>query len=101
MMLSRNLVKNLKRYELYSNVDNENILYAMSKEEYENKMNIIENYDNQEENVPDEYKVNVFPLVNFKLFGFSIGPYDIIGDSTISIPINKLHWIFVCRSYEL
>lgn len=94
-MKNREIIPDLEKYNVFVDVQNNENLYAITKEEYEKVRTISKGYDSSVEKVPDEFKIKVFRMGLVDDTDPYHDKYDIIDANPIDFPINRYHWTWI------
>ena len=66
--------------------------YYLTREVFEEVLNITKKYNNKEENVPIEYTIDAFPLEKTGEKDGNNDVYETSSETPVKFPVNKIEW---------
>lgn len=95
-MKNRYILTSLDDYVVFTDVNDREVLCAITKEEQKRKMEIVRKYGYKDEDVPDEHTVKAYRMGMIENNDPYHDKYDIIDKvNTIDFPINKIYWVWI------
>ncbi len=95
MMKNRLILPDLEKYVIFTDVQKQEDLYAITKEEQKRMKEIMTGYNNLVEEVPAELTVKAYRMGLVDNSDPYNNKYDIIAKEPIDFPIHRYYWIFI------
>ncbi|MBL0329096.1 MAG: hypothetical protein IPP64_06700 [Bacteroidetes bacterium] len=88
------ILTDIEKYVIFTDVNNKESIYAVTKEEQLKKEDAVEKYGSVDK-VPDELTIKASRLRLVDNTDLYYNKYDIIDNELIDFPINRYYWIFI------
>ena len=94
-MKNRYILTDLEKYVVFTDVNDRDVLYAITKEEQQKKMEILSKYNFKEEDVPAEYLVKAYRMGQVANKFPNYENWDIVNTTPFDFPINRMYWTWI------
>ena len=94
-MKTRIIKTDLEKYVVFTDIKNQNSLYAATKDEFERMEKIVSKYGYYHINVPDGNNIRACRLAKVRDVDAYSEEYDVNENAQIDFPINRYHWVII------
>ena len=94
-MKNRKLFKTDKKSFIFEDSDSPETFLCMDQENLHEVNKIAEQYNNNEEEVPDKYIIKAFPIQHTGEKENFCDVYEISSGEAIDFPINRIKWMWL------
>lgn len=94
-MNTKRLVFDPSEYPVFVDQSNENDLYCMTSEEWKRQYEIVQNFEANNPDIPDEVMVEAIPVLKIGEYDSTTDLYDLDMSQKKQFPLNRIKWLWI------